>query len=202
MDIFDQSRKVLLHVGCGREGREVLPPLDYDKEWREVRVDLDPSVNPDVVASIVDLQGVPDNSVSIVFSKHNIEHVESYQAMLVLKSFYRVLRPDGFAIIRTPDLKQVAELILKHGLDFLVMTAWGHPVTPIDMLYGVRGAIAEGNSFMAHRTGFTADTLYAHVMAAGFEAASVFERPKYELGVFAQKKVQGNLYNKLMRSSS
>ena len=189
------SRRILLHVGCGNDGQEALPPLNYAQEWREIRVDIDPAVKPDVLASITDLAGVPDQSVSIVYSKHNLEHVEAHQVGAVLASFHRVLRPDGFAVIRTPDLERVAELILEIGLETQIMTAWGHPVGPIDMIYGLRGAIAEGNHFMAHRTGFTRQTLHRHLVAAGFQSAKVDRRPAiYELGAIAMKVEAGNIF--------
>lgn len=192
--LFNDDRRILLHVGCGTESRDALPRLDYDNIWREVRLDINPSVNPDIISSITDLSGVPDNSVSIVFSKHNIEHLEAHDVPKALASFFRVLKPEGFTIIRTPDLAQVAQLILSKGLDTQIMTAYGHPVTPLDIVYGLRGAIAEGNSFMAHRTGFTPETLRDQLIAAGFESVQMSRRPKYELGAIAQKVRQGNLF--------
>lgn len=201
VDWFTDPRRIILHVGCGSNGKEVLPPLNYADEWREIRVDIDPAVHPDIVTSIIGLDGVPDSSASIIYSKHNLEHVEAHQVPQVLASFFRVLRPDGFAILRTPDLERVAELILEVGLEHPIMTAWGHPVGPIDMIYGLRGAIADGNSFMAHRTGFTRQTLTRYLGDAGFEKIQVDRRPTlYELGAIAMKARNGNIYPSLARA--
>ena len=50
-------------------------------------------------------------------------------------------------------------------------------VAPIDILFGHRNSIAAGNTFMAHRSGFTGGTLGAALIHAGFSAAVVRRLP-------------------------
>lgn len=192
-------QNVLLHVGCGRQSVEALPAFAIGYHWRQTRVDIDPSVQPDVTASITDLAPIADASVECVFSKHNIEHLEHHEVPLALAAFYRVLKPEGFLILRCPDLRAVAELLLKHEPEDTLYTAsiYGKPmaVSPLDILYGSRQEIAEGNPFMAHRTGFTEATLRAKVAAAGFEQVNVSRHvPTMELRCNALKRVDGNIF--------
>lgn len=190
--------KTLLHVGCGRQSYDGLPPLDWNTEWRQVRVDIDPAVEPDVVASIVDLAGIEDGSAECVFSKHNIEHLEAHEVPHCLAAFHRVLKPEGFLILRTPDLRGIARLLLQYDPEepMFVSEVYGRRITiaPLDMLYGSRQEIAGGNRYMAHRTGFTGPSLRRYLAAAGFEQADVAENPKTrELMCLAMKRVAGNL---------
>lgn len=159
----------VLHVGCGAANPLKLPDAFFPSgEWAEVRLDIDPGVNPDIIASITDMSVVPSGSVNAVWSAHNLEHLWSHEVPLALNEFRRVLCPGGFAAMTMPDLQSVAEQIAAGNLEGAAyMSALG-PITPLDMLYGFRPAIAEGNIFMGHRTGYIATTLAAHLAAAGF----------------------------------
>jgi hypothetical protein len=46
-------------------------------------------------------------------------------------------------------------------------------IAPLDILYGHRPSLAQGNTFMAHRTGFTGTTLGSALVVAGFAAVMV-----------------------------
>ena len=48
--------RIVLHVGCGPADSQSLHQSFRGPEWREIRVDLDPDVKPDLVASITDMQ--------------------------------------------------------------------------------------------------------------------------------------------------
>ena len=52
--------RVVLHVGCGRPNPDKLHPLFRGGDWRELRLDIDPRVQPDIVASMVDLGCIED----------------------------------------------------------------------------------------------------------------------------------------------
>lgn len=53
------------------------------------------------------------------------------------------------------------------------------PISPIDILYGHRASMAEGNMFMAHRTGFTQSALRLFLVRAGFAGAVVRQRASH-----------------------
>ena len=96
----------------------------------------------------------------------------------------RVLRPDGFALLSSPDLEAIARLILDHGLDHVAYTSSAGPITPLDMMFGHSESIARGNTFMSHRTGFTSRSLGTHLADAGF-ATVLVKRERLDLWALA-----------------
>ena len=56
------------------------------------------------------------------------------------------------------------------------MSAAG-PISPIDILYGHRPALAQRNLYMAHRSGFTEQVLRQTLGRAGFRSIASFTRP-------------------------
>ena len=172
----------LLHVGCGAADPSKLPEAFFPAgAWREVRLDIDPGVAPDIVASITDMTMVADGSVDAIWSAHNLEHLASHEVPLALGEFHRVLRSGGVALVTMPDLQQVAELVAQGQLeDTAYLSAMG-PIAPLDMLYGYRPALALGNAYMGHRTGFVAATLQAHLERAGFQSVRVQRDGRFAL---------------------
>ncbi|MGZ8317123.1 MAG: hypothetical protein ACXW3B_18395, partial [Telluria sp.] len=62
----------LLHVGCGPIRSDRLPVCFRSDAWQEIRLDIDPRVQPDIVGTITDLSMIPDNSVDAIWSSHNL----------------------------------------------------------------------------------------------------------------------------------
>lgn len=176
------TQRSLLHVGCGLPDPRKLPPAFFAPgEWREVRLDIDPGVAPDIIGSITDMAAVASASFDAVWSAHNLEHLFAHEVPLALREFRRVLRPGGFALITLPDLQRVAELVAQDRLADPAYLSPAGPITPLDMLYGHGAAIAAGNAFMAHRSGFTARTLEAALVAARFDSVRVVRDESYAL---------------------
>ncbi|MBS1869523.1 MAG: methyltransferase domain-containing protein [Actinobacteria bacterium] len=164
----------MLQVGCGPPDDQATLFRDFRRpEWREVRLDIDPGCDPDVVASITDMTPVPTDAVDAVFSHHNIEHVFAHEVPLVFGEFLRVLRPGGEVVIATPDLQSVARAIAAGRLEERLYTGPAGDIAALDVVYGFRAEIASGREYMAHRTGFTVRTLTRRLSQAGFVALRV-----------------------------
>lgn len=164
---FSVEAQRVLNVGSGR-GR-LRFPFFTAPYWREVRLDIDPAVKPDIVGSFANLRTlVGTSSFDAVWSSHSIEHLAKHEVPAALREFHRILRPDGFALVRCPDLEVACRLLIEKGPDSVGYISPSGPVTPIDMLYGHGASIARGHSFMAHRTGFTGERLAGHFLDAGF----------------------------------
>jgi len=182
MTLLAESLRTVLHVGCGMADPRKLPPAFFEPgSWQEVRLDIDPGVAPDIIATITDMHAVADASVDAVWSAHNVEHLFAHEVPLALAEFRRVLRPEGFALITVPDLQRAAELVAQDQLAEPAYVSPAGPIAPLDMLYGHGAAIAAGNHFMAHRTGFTARTLDAALRHAGFGTVRVIRDNAFAL---------------------
>ncbi|MCS6812090.1 MAG: methyltransferase domain-containing protein [Cyanobacteria bacterium] len=177
MDCTEQEscQKLVLHVGCGRYYPEALHPLFQSQDWREIRLDLNPDVEPDIVASITNLEPVADGSIDAIWSSHNIEHLYAHEVPIALGEFYRVLKPSGFLLATMPDIQQVAAYVAQGNLEDTLYMSPSGPIAAIDILFGHRRFIQEGNQFMAHRTGFTGKTLLNKLSAAGFATIRVWQ---------------------------
>lgn len=162
--------KTILHVGPGhRNNGAKLPAAFQGSEWKEIRLDIDPANEPDIVGSMLDMTAVVDSSVDAIYSAHNIEHVYAHEVAVVFKEFLRVLKPEGFLVVTCPDLQTVCQLVAEDKLGDAAYHSPAGPVTPLDILYGHGPALAAGHHFMAHKTGFTLKTLTQALQSAGFQ---------------------------------
>lgn len=156
MSGLDRER-VLLNVGCGARQGSTLPA--YFDNWRQLRVDVDPAVEPDIVADLTDLSPIADGGADAVWAAHCIEHLYEHQVALALREFRRVLRDDGFVCVLVPDLQAVAQYVAADQLHEPLYQSPAGPITPHDIFFGFGVAIANGRVSMAHRCGFTPSSL-------------------------------------------
>ena len=175
----------LLHVGCGMPNPKRLPACFHRSNWREIRFDIDPKVNPDIIGSIIDLSMIPDACIDAIWSSHNLEHLNSFEVPTALAEFRRVLKPEGFALITLPDLRAIAMHIASGGLIEPLYHSAAGPISALDVIFGHQAAVKVGNTYMAHRTGFTAETLGSALIEAGFFEARVHEGKNWDLWAVA-----------------
>jgi len=162
--------KTFLHVGCGPKDETQIKGFNNDN-WKEIRFDIDKNVKPDLEGTLTDMSLVETGSVDAVYSAHNIDHIYPHEVRIALKEFYRVLKDDGIVVITCPDLQSICEAVVNDKLlEPLYESEEGHPISPIDILYGWRMSIAQGNEYMAHKGGFTYTALNASFFEAGFKA--------------------------------
>lgn len=178
---MDSVPKIVLHVGCGSADVKKIHPIFRGPDWRELRLDIDADVEPDIVASITAMTPVADASVDGVWSSHNLEHLYAHEVPLALREFFRVLKPGGLALVTMPDLQSVAAAVASDRLEDTLYVSPAGPISPIDVLFGYRPAIHAGNVFMAHRTGFTATTLRQKLETAGFRDIRVERGEGFDL---------------------
>jgi SAM-dependent methyltransferase len=183
------NAKTILHVGPGhRNNGAKLPAAFEGSEWREIRLDIDPANEPDIIGSMLDMAAVADASVDAIYSAHNIEHVYAHEVSQVLKEFLRVLKPDGFLVVTCPDLQSVCQLVAEDKLNDAAYTSQAGPISPLDILYGHGEALAAGHHYMAHKCGFTLKTLTQALHAAGFATSAGKRRSRgLDLWVMASK---------------
>ena len=160
--------RTLLHIGCGPEDKSDNKGFDNDN-WNEIRFDIDEEVNPDIVGTLTDMSLVETASVDAVYSAYNLDHIYAHEVPIALGEFFRVLKDDGFVVIKCPDLQSVAEAIAQDKLlDTLYISPIG-PISAIDIMYGNRQEISDGNIFMEKKVGFTYSVLNGSFAEVGFK---------------------------------
>jgi hypothetical protein len=195
-----KSLKRVLNAGSGSYAARKLHPIFAREAWQEIRIDIDPQAKPDMVSSITDMKSSfgPQN-FDAIWSSHTLEHLYAHEVPFALAEFKRVLKPDGFALVTSPDLEAVASLIVEHGLDHVAYTSPAGPITPLDMLFGHSASITRGHLYMAHKTGFTCASLGRSFVDAGFPIVLV-KREGLDLWVLGlmQKADQASIQRKLL----
>ncbi|ABE61898.1 conserved hypothetical protein [Nitrobacter hamburgensis X14] len=166
--------KHLLNAGSGPGSARRIARMVHEQDLKEVRFDIDPGVEPDVVGSILEIEtSFEPQSFDVIWSSHVLEHLYAHEIFPTLRQFHRILKLDGFALIMSPDLEAVAHFIVEQGIAAVAYNSPAGPIRPLDMLYGHSRAIEEGHVHMAHRTGFTAERLGNLLLMAGFPTVSV-----------------------------
>ena len=188
--------KTLLNVGCGHSDISQIKGFDEDS-WKEIRLDIDQSVNPDILGSLTDMNKVNSGSIDAIYSAYNLDHIYAHEIPSVLKEFKRVLSEDGIAIVRCPDIQTICEVIAQDKLLEPLYESPIGPIFPIDILFGNRKEIAGGNEFMAKKVGFTYSVLNQIFGEAGFQARYGGRMPKnggeLALVAFKQKKSEDEI---------
>jgi SAM-dependent methyltransferase len=178
--------KVVLNVGCGYPSKQGLHLSFQGEEWRELRLDINPAVNPDILCSMTDMHPLATGSIDAIWSSHNLEHLYRHEVPVALAEFIRVLRPGGHTLVTLPDMQRIAELAASGGLENEAYNSPAGPITPLDMIYGHTASLAHGNLHMAHKTGFTALTLRQVLGEAGFSGITL-QREGFSLWARAYK---------------
>ena len=199
-DADTRSLKRVLNAGSGSHSARKLHSIFTQDVWEEIRIDIDPQSEPDIVASITDMSSsCAPQSFDAIWASHILEHLYAHEVPLALAEFKRILKPDGFALVTSPDLEVVVSLILDHGLDHVAYSSPAGPITPLDMLFGHSDSIARGRVSMAHNTGFTCASLGQRFVDAGFPVA-VVKREKFDLWALGlmQEADQASIQRKLL----
>ena len=161
----------VLNVGGNSK---LIPIPSHYAGWEHLLLDIDPGGNPDVVCDARDLASLVAAQFDAVYCSHNLEHYYKHDGHRLLRGFLHVLRDDGFAEIRVPDLGALMQHVVEGGMDIedVLYVSSAGPITPRDVLYGLGVEIERsGQDFYAHKTGFTEKSLYRALERAGFAEA-------------------------------
>jgi SAM-dependent methyltransferase len=164
---LDPAKRSVLNVGGGSKGI-ALPP--HYAGWAHLMLDIDPAADPDVLLDARELARLDRGLFDAVYCSHNLEHYYAHDVPKVLAGFARVLKPEGFAEIRVPDVGAVAREIARgREMEDVLYTSPAGAVSIRDVLYGFGRAIEKtGTEFYAHKTGFTRRSLADALTVAGF----------------------------------
>lgn len=190
----------VLNVGGG-DKKIPIPP--HYAGWEHLLLDVDPRGNPDIVCDARQLDTLAASQFDAVYCSHNLEHYYRHDGATVLRGFLHVLKPDGFAEIKVPDLQSVMRRCVANNMDIgdvLYQSDLG-PITVRDVIYGLGSEIEQsGRDFFAHKTGFTPKSLARTLAEAGFVQTYVFVAPDaFETRALAFKAMPSAAQQKLLR---
>lgn len=91
-----------------------------------VNIDIDPSVEPDVIMDATHL-AYEDNSIEEIYAGHLLEHLTMNEGVSALREWKRVLIPGGKITITVPDIRKLLD---KHcrgetDIEFVQLNAFG-----------------------------------------------------------------------------
>lgn len=180
--------KKFLNVGGG--SKDTIIPEQYNG-WKHILLDIDESVAPDIVCDARKLGTLPAGEFDAIYCSHNLEHYLRHDALKVLQGFLHVLKDDGFAHIRVPDIQEVMKKVVTSNLDIgdiLYNSAVGS-ISVRDVIYGYEKQIEEtGQDYYAHKTGFSPQSLKDFMHQAGFPIVGVGANSDcYEITAFGFK---------------
>jgi predicted SAM-dependent methyltransferase len=153
-----------LVIGCGP--KESIPNWLVEA-FSVTRLDINPDVNPDIVADACKLP-IEDESYDAIYSSHILEHID-HRLFEPLREWLRVLKIGGEILVAVPNLTYVAELILSGLEEQEIYKVHSLSITPMDMLYGLP------SETMQHHWSFTKETLAARLSSYGYEKGKVYE---------------------------
>lgn len=160
-------------LNVGGNSKSIALPQQY-ADFEHVLLDIDPQGEPDIVGDARKLSNLPPGRFDAVYCSHNLEHYYAHEVPAVLAGFVHVLKPQGFAQVRVPDIPQIMRIATEQKLDVedvLYQSDVG-PIRVLDVLYGHASEIEKsGQDFYAHKTGFSAKSLYKALLQAGFSHA-------------------------------
>lgn len=157
-------------LNVGGYSKDIPLPAFY-QGFEHILLDIDPKGSPDILCDARTLPKLEPNQFDAIFCSHNLEHYYPHEVPKVLSGFLHVLKSDGFAQIRVPDLNELMRTVVERNLDLediLYQSAAG-PIMVRDVLYGYSAEIERsGVDFFAHKTGFTQKSLTNALQRAGF----------------------------------
>lgn len=133
-----------LHLGCGPRH---IPGF--------VHVDAQPAPRVDIVGPVERLP-MEDNSASLIYASHVLEHFGRHAYKAALREWFRVLKPGGILRLSVPDFAACAAIYYESGL--------------ADGLSGLVGLIVGGqrNEHDFHKMVFDEDFLRRELLDTGF----------------------------------
>ncbi|TCV83401.1 class I SAM-dependent methyltransferase [Sulfurirhabdus autotrophica] len=134
-----------LHLGCGSR---YIPGF--------VHVDAQSAPHVDIVGPVEQLP-MGDDSVSLIYASHILEHFDRSEYKSVLKEWFRVLKQGGILRLSVPDFAACAAVYYENGL--------------ADGLSGLVGLIVGGqrNDYDYHKMIFDEKFLERALLDIGFQ---------------------------------
>jgi predicted SAM-dependent methyltransferase len=140
---------IKLHLGCFKR-----------KIHGFTNIDIRNDVGADVVDDCRLLTKFQENSVSLIYTSHMLEHFPLEEVPVILKRWFNLLRPGGILRISVPDFRAICEYYLTTGTYSEVQK----------LLYG-----DATNQYNHHYTCYDYDTLMKLLCKVGFHGVQRYD---------------------------
>ncbi len=156
------NKEIKLHIGCGKLHR---------KGW--INVDIDPRINPDILASVDDLYMFPDESVDLIEHNHLFEPLTPHQVDISAKEWLPVLKPGGVLEFECPNFARCTEILtsINSTADEKRLAMIGIYGWPPDFEEFDEDGNMNLNVFQTHKWGWSPEDAINKLKAAGFKSA-------------------------------
>lgn len=151
---------LVLDIGCGTEVGKELRRTEHTQNI--IGLDIRDTLAADVIADMT--RGLPfrNESFDIVFASHILEHFPKNEIGVQVNEWIRVLKRSGELWVFVPNLKWIAEAILR-GKD-ITKGASVDKITVMHQIYG-----ANEHPYDLHKWGFTLETLTQFMISHNLE---------------------------------
>ena len=166
----DRAPTALSVLNVGGGSKQIAIPSHY-ADWNHFLLDVSAGPDVDVVLDARKLKTLDAEQFDSVYCSHNLEHYYRHDCANVLSGFVHVLKRNGYADIRVPDMAAVLTKMVADGMDIddILYTSTAGPISVHDVIYGWGVEIERsGVDFYAHKRGFTAKSLTVELQRAGF----------------------------------
>ena len=174
----------------------------YFNNWQHILLDIDKSVNPDVICDARELKSLEPAGFDAVYCANMLEHVYHHEVLMVLEGIHHILKQDGFLIVRVPNLKNVFQEMLSKNLEFtdvLYEAACG-PILVGDVIWGYHVQIQKSkNDYFAHKYGFSEASLRKFLVQSGFFMIAGLNSSRYDIGLVAFKQQPTKFHEQLFQ---
>lgn len=174
----------LLNIGAGPRGIPILP---HYHDWDVVRLDIEPTNEPDLLMDAMDLDTLPAGQFDAAYASHLLEHIYVFDLARFLAGVRHVLTADGFAEFRVPNALRACRLAVEaNSLSAFCYKVTTAHVTAWDMLYGYLPYQERYGEPMVHRNAFDPARLVSTLEGHGFPLVHVADAV-WELCAFGCK---------------
>jgi len=148
----------------------------YIKRPGYTSVDIDKKVNPDIRADIRTLKPIKSNSVDEILCSHTLEHIYQKDLFKTLRTFNRILKPNGKITIIVPAIVNAVLDYHAGRIDY----------KKLDTV--VLGNDQNATKYMLHKNIFTIQKIERYLLVTGFTEIETRNNAKtYETIATARK---------------
>lgn len=139
--------------------------LNYMNDW--INIDNDKSIKADLYCNIQSFHNTfEDNSVDLILSSHSIGYLYNWEAILLFKNSYKLLKDGGVLILEFPDAVKCAKLVLSKNKDFHIEGIRGFHAFDLDQLF-------YKNSYTPYSYSWTSKFIKEELLKVGFKSVSI-----------------------------